>query len=177
MMNSLRNFLSFRYFTKRYPKIDSIVLQPELKQRLEWTTNSLVSAKNNKIPYRHILLYGPPGTGKTLFAKTIAKNSGMDYAIVTGGDIGPLGEEGASEINKLFDWAKNSKRGLILFIDEADAFLRKGRAQIGQMSENVRNALSVISYLTFRHFCIKQVQKPPNFVLFWPQMKRIFSIL
>lgn len=31
------------------------------------------------------------------------------------------------EMNRLFAWANTSKKGLILFIDEADAFLRRGR--------------------------------------------------
>ncbi len=30
-------------------------------------------------------LLGPPGTGKTLFAKGLARHSGLDYAIMTGG--------------------------------------------------------------------------------------------
>ena len=29
----------------------------------------------------------------------------------------------ANKLSLLFDWAKKSKRGLLLFIDEADAFL------------------------------------------------------
>ena len=64
--------------------------------------NSLVNAKKNNAPFQHVLLYGPPGTGKTLFARTIARESGLDYAIMTGGDVGPLGRDGVDEINKLF---------------------------------------------------------------------------
>ena len=42
-------------------------------------------------PLRNFLFYGPPGTGKTLFAKKLALNSGLDYAIMTGADVAPLG--------------------------------------------------------------------------------------
>ena len=49
----------------------------------------------------------------------------MDYAIMTGGDVAPMGREGVSAIHKLFDWSQTSNRGLLLFVDEADAFLRK----------------------------------------------------
>lgn len=52
-------------------------------------------------------------------------HSGMDYAIMTGGDVAPMGRDGVSAIHKLFDWSQTSKRGLLLFVDEADAFLRK----------------------------------------------------
>ncbi|CAK0893173.1 unnamed protein product, partial [Prorocentrum cordatum] len=49
------------------------------------TTNSLVNAKQNGTPFRHLLLHGAPGTGKTLFARTLARQSGLDYAIMSGG--------------------------------------------------------------------------------------------
>ena len=45
-------------------------------------------------------MHGPPGTGKTLFAKKLAKHSGLDYAILTGGDISPLGRDGVTAIHK-----------------------------------------------------------------------------
>lgn len=55
----------------------------------------------------------------------------MDYAILTGGDVAPMGREGVSAIHKVFDWSQTSRRGLLLFVDEADAFLRK-RANVKQ---------------------------------------------
>merc|ERR1719506_3588684 len=106
---------------------DKIVLEEELTERLKWTTNALTNAQKNGAPFRHLLLHGAPGTGKTLFARTLARQSGMDYAIMSGGDLGPLGKEGPNELHKLFGWASKSKRGLVLFVDEADAFLRRGR--------------------------------------------------
>lgn len=48
---------------------------------------------------------------------------GLDYALMTGGDVAPLGPQAVTKIHQLFDWAKKSNRGLLLFIDEADAFL------------------------------------------------------
>jgi len=44
---------------------------------------------------------------------------------MTGGDVAPMGRDGVSAIHKLFDWSSTSRRGLLLFVDEADAFLRK----------------------------------------------------
>ncbi len=51
--------------------------------------------------------------------------SGLDYAVMTGSDVAPLGVQAVAELNKLFDWASKTPKGMILFIDEADAFLRK----------------------------------------------------
>lgn len=48
---------------------------------------------------------------------------GLDYAMMTGGDVAPLGPQAVTKIHQIFDWAKKSKKGLLLFIDEADAFL------------------------------------------------------
>merc|ERR1719253_2301355 len=129
--------------------MEKIVLEDELSERLAWTTNSLVNAKQNGTPFRHMLLYGPPGTGKTLFARTLSKQSGLDYAIMSGGDVGPLGKDAVHELNKLFTWANSSRRGLILFVDEADAFLRMGRgSESGSMREEARNGLSAFLHHT-----------------------------
>ncbi len=89
---------------------------------------------------------GRPGTGKTLFAKALAHGSGLDYAILTGGDIAPLGREAVTEIHKVFDWASTTRKGVVLFVDEADAFLK--RRSIEVMSEDLRNALNAFLYRT-----------------------------
>ncbi len=52
-----------------------------------------------------------------------------------------------SEMHKLFEWAKNTPRGLLLFIDEAEAFLGT-RDREGGVSENLRNVLSALLYQT-----------------------------
>ena len=52
---------------------------------------------------------------------------------MTGGDVAPLGRDAVTAIHKVFDWSQTSGRGLLLFIDEADAFLRK-RATVNKIS-------------------------------------------
>lgn len=144
-----RSLLQLPWKKKDTKLLENIVLEEELSSRLTWTTNSLVNAKANGTPFRHLLLHGPPGTGKTLFARTLARQSGLDYAIMSGGDVGPLGKDAVNELNKLFSWANSSRRGLILFIDEADAFLRTGRgSEGGAMSEEARNVLSAFLHHT-----------------------------
>ncbi|KAF5958286.1 hypothetical protein HYC85_005511 [Camellia sinensis] len=40
----------------------------------------------------------------------------------SGGNVAPLGSQAVTKIHEIFDRAKKSKKGLLLFIDEADAF-------------------------------------------------------
>lgn len=51
-----------------------------------------------------------------------------------------------TELHKLFTWVHRSRRGVLLFIDEADAFLASRKR--GNMSETLRNALTTILYHT-----------------------------
>ena len=81
-----------------------------------------------------------------MFAKGLAQHSGLEFAILTGGDIAPLGRDAVTELHKLFDWAKTSRRGLLLFVDEADAFLQS--RETSKISEDQRNALNAFLYRT-----------------------------
>jgi ATPase family AAA domain-containing protein 3A/B len=60
--------------------------------------------------------------------------------------VAPLQEDAVTELHKLFQWVHRSRRGVLLFIDEADSFLasRKG----ANMSESLRNALTTMLYHT-----------------------------
>ena len=126
--------------------LKDIVLEDKLSKRLQRVAISTANTKVNKAPYRHLLLHGPPGTGKTMFAKGLAKESGLHYAIMTGGDVAPLGKDAVTEIHKIFDWANTTTRGVMLFVDEADAFLRK--RSTADISEDQRNALNAFLYRT-----------------------------
>lgn len=114
---------------QRKQELDNLFNDIILPEHTEQAVNSIVQATTQThekgLPYRHLVLYGQPGTGKTLIAQKLAHLSGMDYAIVSGADF--LQFKPGVDIQKmheLFDWANNGKRGLILFIDEADALLR-----------------------------------------------------
>jgi ATPase family AAA domain-containing protein 3A/B len=76
----------------------------------------------------------------------LATHSGMDYAIMTGGDVAPMGREGVTAIHKVFDWANTAHKGLLLFVDEADAFLRKRSSET--ISEDLRATLNAFLYRT-----------------------------
>jgi len=149
-----KNFLTNPFYTvkaalvKANPEaaLDKVVLESTLTSRLQRIATSTSNTKKNKAPFRHLLLHGPPGVGKTMFAKKLAAASNLHYAIMTGGDIAPLGKDAVTEIHKIFDWANTTRRGVLIFVDEADAFLRKRSTE--KISEDMRNALNAFLYRT-----------------------------
>ncbi|KAL2545557.1 AAA-type ATPase family protein [Forsythia ovata] len=123
-----------------------VILHPSLQKRIEQLANATANTKAHQAPFRNMLFYGPPGTGKTMAARELARKSGLDYALMTGGDVAPLGSQAVTKIHQLFDWAKKSNKGLLLFIDEADAFLCERNKTY--MSEAQRSALNALLFRT-----------------------------
>ncbi|XP_004489262.1 uncharacterized protein [Cicer arietinum] len=123
-----------------------VILHPSLNKRIEQLASATANTKAHQAPFRNMLFYGPPGTGKTMAARELARKSGLDYALMTGGDVAPLGSQAVTKIHQLFDWAKKSNRGLLLFIDEADAFLCERNKTY--MSEAQRSALNALLFRT-----------------------------
>uniref|UniRef100_A0A7S1AZ88 AAA+ ATPase domain-containing protein n=1 Tax=Noctiluca scintillans TaxID=2966 RepID=A0A7S1AZ88_NOCSC len=126
-------------------EFNDVVLHPKLQQQVMRLAESTRSAKRRKMPLMHVMFYGPPGTGKTMVAQRFAEYSGLEYAIMSGGDVAPLQEQAVTELHKLFQWVHRSRRGVLLFIDEADAYLSSRK---GHMSEAVRNALTTMLFHT-----------------------------
>ena len=127
--------------------LDGVILNEQLDKQLREISYAVLNRKKHFAPAKNLLFWGPPGTGKTLFAKKLALKSGLDYAIMTGSDVAPLGKHSVSELNNLFDWAEKSPNGMILFIDEADAFLRK-RTGEEELSELLRQTINTFLYRT-----------------------------
>lgn len=125
---------------------EDVILAPADREQIIQLAVGTRNTKRSGAPYRHVLLHGPPGTGKTLVARRLAESSGMDYAIMSGGDVGPLGEDAVSQLHKLFRWAARSSNGLLLFVDEAEAFL--GSRQGHTLDQHMRNALNALLYQT-----------------------------
>ncbi|GFY83943.1 P-loop containing nucleoside triphosphate hydrolases superfamily protein [Actinidia rufa] len=124
-----------------------VILNPSLQKRIQQLASANWPIQS---PIRHHL-----GTcssmvlleqGKTMAARELARKSGLDYALMTGGDVAPLGPQAVTKIHQLFDWAKKSKKGLLLFIDEADAFLCERNKTY--MSEAQRSALNALLFRT-----------------------------
>lgn len=139
-----------------------IVLQPKLQDHVRALAAVTSNTKKHGAPFRHMLFYGPPGTGKTMAAKRLARTSGLDYAILSGGDVAPLQGGAVTQLHETFDWAEKSRKGLLLFIDEADAFL--GRRS-GNMSEGLRGALNAMLFRTgdqSKDFCVVLATNRPS---------------
>ena len=147
---SLSSALAFANFGRqkaqtlgRRAMFSGIVLCDRLLRQMEIVANSIICRKQSDLPYRHILFHGMPGTGKTMVAERLAKQCGMDYAIMSGGDVIPLGKQAVTELHRLFNWAERSSRGVLIFIDEAEAFLQR-RVGGQQQSEHMKSAINAL---------------------------------
>lgn len=126
--------------------LKGVILDKNLEDQLRGISYAVLNRRKHYAPAKNMLFYGPPGTGKTLFAKKLAMESGLEYAVMVGSDIAPLGASAVTELNKLFDWAEAQSTGMILFIDEADAFLRNRKSD--EMSEHMRHTINSFLYRT-----------------------------
>jgi ATPase family AAA domain-containing protein 3A/B len=140
-----RNFLWFRSSLPADEPFKDVVMSDEFRAELVRLARATRSAHACAAPLMNLMFYGEPGTGKTMVAKRFAEFSGLDYAIMSGGDVAPLGPDGVSAIHKLFKWVDSSPRGVLLFIDEAESFLNQ---RSGGMSENLRNAITAFLFHT-----------------------------
>jgi ATPase family AAA domain-containing protein 3A/B len=78
--------------------LGDVVLDAKLETRVRSLATATANTRANGAPFRNVMLYGPPGTGKTMLAKRLARHSGLDYALMTGGDVAPLGADAVTRI-------------------------------------------------------------------------------
>lgn len=135
----IKSFERIRASRRPQDALKDVIFRPTIEEELRDVAIATKNTKMNKSFYRNFMFYGPPGTGKTLFAKRLAQHSGMDFAMFSGGDVGPMGRSAVSHIHKIFDWSQTSRRGLLLFIDEAEAFLSERRS--GKVSEELHQVV------------------------------------
>lgn len=101
--------------------LKSVVLPPQATETLEEALQVYDPAQQ---PPPSFLFYGPPGTGKTHAAKQLSFALGLSVEVVTIADtLGYLVGETEKALMEAFRGA--AKRGAMLFLDEADAFLNR----------------------------------------------------
>lgn len=102
------------------------IFSPELTKKIDQIVKAAYLLKNHNGFFQNVLLYGPGGTGKTLLSKIIAKNSNMNYVMMSGGDLAQYIKRGehVTELNKLFEHTKDKDVPTIIFIDEAESLCK-----------------------------------------------------
>ena len=131
------------------------------QKQVETYVASIKHGAKQDQPFRHGLFYGAPGTGKTLLAKKIAKDLGMDYAIINAANISQFSDQDAIiEINKIFDWAERSRT--VLFFDEVDAIAAKRLGNVSEHSRKVLNTLLARTGTETKKFLMIGATNEPN---------------
>ncbi len=122
-------------------------LKEELLKRVIWVLRDKEkAAKYRLLPPNGMLLYGPPGCGKTFFAKKFAEESGFNYFLVNGSDLGSTYIHGTQgKIADLFKKAEMSAPAVICF-DEFDSFVpARGSDSARNRAEEVNEFLSQLN--------------------------------
>lgn len=105
------------------------IFNADIERQIQDFSNSLTtvtdSLESSDYPmyFQNMLLYGPGGTGKTMIAKKIADESGLDYIMMSGGDLAQYIARG-THVTELNNLMKSITRPTILFIDEFESLAR-----------------------------------------------------
>ncbi len=121
------------------------IFNDSIKETVDDVIEATTNLQRNGGYFQNMILYGPGGTGKTMISKYIARNSGMNYIIMSGGDLAQYIKRGehVTELVKIFDTAKNSAGATILFIDEAESLCRdRGKMNRDELLELLNSFLN-----------------------------------
>ncbi len=140
----------FEWFKpKQTVNIDDLIFAPSLQNQLFDLLLRVQTAKKYDELLPNVLFYGAPGTGKTAFVKALAYESGLDYALTSGSEFAKITDlnQANNELRKLLKWAKRSKNGLIVFIDEAESLFANRKLQTTSKSTQdfINTFLSLVS--------------------------------
>ncbi len=115
--------IGYEAFLKSRKGEPAPIFSTSLQEVIDGIAASVKHIKQHGGIFQNVLLHGPGGTGKTLVAKYIARQSGMNYRFMSGGDLAQYIKRGehVTELNQLFEDMKNSPTPTILFIDEAES--------------------------------------------------------
>lgn len=109
-------------------KVSDVILTPDLEVEIANVNEAIKQANSTDDYLPNILFYGPPGTGKTMLAVRLARESGMDYLIISASALDQYSiEEALIKLTELFEFAKKSGKKLMIVIDEAERLFCKRR--------------------------------------------------
>lgn len=114
----------------------------EIKRRLLRAGQDILAGLDGE-PRNGILLHGEPGNGKTMFAEALAGELGIPFLSVAFGDMASKWiNETPEKLRGLFRTARRHAP-CVLFIDEADSFLkpRDGSGMSHSLDRDVANTL------------------------------------
>lgn len=121
----------YKYFVNSDHSESKPIFSEKIQSRVDEITSSLSNLKKHGGFLPNVLLYGPGGTGKTMIAKYIARNSGTNYVMMSGGDLAQFIRKGqhVTKLNELIEWINKQPEPTVLFIDECEA-LCKNRSRV-----------------------------------------------
>lgn len=139
--------------------LDDVILPQEKMSQLEEVIREFhnwdVLMSNGVSPINKLLFYGPPGCGKTLCANVLAAEIGIPLMYVRFDALisSYLGET-ASNIRKVFDYAKNDS--FVILFDEFDAIgrSRSDSSEHGEIKRVVNTFLQQIDSFKGRSIII-----------------------
>lgn len=110
-------------FQQKQEEAAQPIFHPELQRQIADITKAANNIAKNKGFFENVLLYGLPGTGKTMVAEKIARDSGLDYYMMSAAELPQFIDRGehVSEMNKLITKVETSGKPAVLFLDECDA--------------------------------------------------------
>ncbi|MCB1213126.1 MAG: ATP-binding protein, partial [Chlamydiia bacterium] len=105
------------------PKNHKPIFSAHIQRRIDNLVKANYNIQRNGGFMQNVLLCGPGGTGKTMIAEFIAKNSGMNYVMMSGADISKSIAKGihVDELRKFFSSINSSYTPTIVFIDECES--------------------------------------------------------
>jgi len=138
------------------PRLDSLVLTPELEHLVRSKFEALEFAILNKLPLSNMMFYGPPGTGKTMaaqeFMRYLSRLGIADHIIIRGPAFRRFSStsEAIEALASTIRFARHSyrkrKRPCFIFFDEADV-LFADRLNPAISTDLSRNAVVTLTSL------------------------------
>lgn len=127
-------------------------LKESLLHRVIWVIRDKEKAMKYRLsPPNGMLLFGPPGCGKTFFAQKFAEESGFNYMLVNGSDLGSTYVHGTQgKIADLFKEAEKKAPTVICF-DEFDSFVpSRGSDSASHRADEINEFLSQLNNCSAR---------------------------